>query len=85
MVARPDRATAVAELLRAVELVKRYTPRALANDATEVARRVRWVIEGLDDTRTCEWCGSSFTFEATRYARQRLPAPRKCRSCRKQR
>jgi hypothetical protein len=83
MVPRPDPATAAEELRRAVELVKRYTPRALANDAAEVERRVRWVIAGLDDTRTCERCGASFTFEATRCARQRLPAPRNCRSCRK--
>jgi hypothetical protein len=85
MVPHPDRSTAVEELRRAVELVQRYTPPALANDALEVRRRVGWIIQGFADTRTCERCGASFTFDAVRYARGRMPAPRKCRACKRQR
>jgi hypothetical protein len=83
MLPRPDRATAEEELRRAVELVERYTPPAFENDVREIRRRVGWILEGFADTRICERCGASFTFDAVRYARGRMPAPRKCPSCRK--
>ena len=85
MLPRPDHATAAEELLRAVELVTRYTPPAFANDVAEITRRVGWILEGFADTKMCGRCGTSFTFDAVRYARGRMPAPSTCPSCKRQR
>jgi hypothetical protein len=79
-------AEAVAAALRqAVDLVERHAPAGFENDVREVRRRVGWILAGLDDTRTCERCGASFTYDAVRYARGRMPAPRNCPSCKSQR
>ena len=83
MLPRDDRATAIEELRRAVELVERYTPPAFENDVREIRRRVGWILEGFADTKTCVRCGASFKFDAQRYAVGRMPAPRNCPSCRK--
>lgn len=79
-------AKAVAAALRqAVDLVAHHAPAGFENDVREVRRRVGWILVGLDDTRTCQRCGESFTFDAVRYARGRMPAPRTCPSCKRQR
>jgi hypothetical protein len=83
---RPSgRLVAVDELRRAADTVKVHAPSGFENDVAEIKRRIGWIIEGFADTRVCGRCGCPFTFDAVRYARQRMPAPRTCLSCRRAR
>ena len=74
-----------AALRQAVVLVAQHAPAGFENDVREVRRRVGWILAGLNNMKACERCGESFTFDAVRYARGRMPAPRKCRACKRQR
>jgi hypothetical protein len=76
---------AAAALRQAVALIAQHAPAGFENDVREIRRRVGWIVAGLDDTRTCERCDERFTFDAVRYARERMPAPRNCPSCKRQR
>ncbi len=80
-----DPSASASELRRAVELIERHCPAAMRNDIAEIRRRVGWILAGLNHTATCKHCGQAFTFDAVHYARERMPAPRTCPSCRKQR
>jgi len=74
--------TAATELRHAAALVERHAPAAFENDVAEIRRRIGWILAGLDGTKMCGRCGRPFTFDAVRYARQRMPAPQKCPTCR---
>jgi hypothetical protein len=76
---------AAAALRQAVDLVERHAPAGLENDVREVVRRIGWMLAALDDTRMCSRCSQSFTFDAARYARERMPEPRTCPTCRRAR
>jgi hypothetical protein len=79
-------AEAVAAALRqAVDLVERHAPTGFENDVREIQRRIGWMLAGLDDTRTCLNCGQQFQYDAVRYAIGRMPEPKTCPTCRRQR
>jgi hypothetical protein len=73
---------AAAELRRAADLVELHAPQDFENDVVEIKRRIGWILAGLDDLLACGRCGRAFRFDAVRYARERMIAPRTCPSCR---
>lgn len=68
-----------------MQLVEQHAPAAFANDVAEIRRRVGWILAGFYNLTTCKRCEGSFTFDAVRYAQQRMPPPRTCQACRRRR
>ncbi|ODS55793.1 MAG: hypothetical protein ABS36_09405 [Acidobacteria bacterium SCN 69-37] len=75
----------VQALRQATALVTRHTPAALADDAKEVARRVRWILQAFVRDVICRQCGATIRIDAVdaaRAAKHRELLPSTCRRCR---